>query len=91
METIKFPRLKITKGEFFNVVNKARHQNPNTWLQGQVWVENQYVQFKLHKTWLQEYRVGDEYWDNTSNREAKEFQADLRAPFKRGEIKQADK
>ena len=82
METIRFPRLKITLSEFINIVNKVRHANPNMWLQGQVWVDGKYVQFKLHKTWLQEYRVGDTYWDNTSSRTASEFQADLREPFK---------
>ena len=82
METVKFPRLKITLSEFTNIVNKARRANPNTWLQGQVWVRGQYVQFKLYKTWFQQYRVGDVNWDNTSNRKVGEFQTDLRAPFK---------
>lgn len=86
METVKFPRLKITKSEFFNTLNKVRRANPNTWLQGQVWVENQYVQFKLYKTWFQRYQVGDVHWDNTSNRKVKEFQTDLQAPFK-GKLK----
>lgn len=81
METVKFPRLKITLSEFTNVVNKARRNNPNTQLQGQVWVDKQYVQFKLYKTWFQQYRVGDVNWDNTSNRTVGEFQTDLRRPF----------
>ena len=82
MQAIKFPRLKITLSEFTNIVNKARRANPNTWLQGQVWVGNKYVQFKLYKTWFQQYRVGDMFYDNTSNRTVGEFQTDLRAPFK---------
>jgi hypothetical protein len=82
METVKFPRLRITKGEFFNTLNKARRANPNTWLQGQVWVEGKYVQFKLHKTYFMEYRVGDTSWDNTSGQTNKQFQTNLRAPFK---------
>ena len=82
MQTIKFPRLKITLSEFTNIVNKARRGHQSTWFQGQVWVDNQYVQFELKGTWLFIYRVGDTHWDNTSNRTATQFQADLRKPFK---------
>jgi len=87
METVQFPRLKITLPVFISVLNKTRRAYPNTWLQGQVWVDGKHVQFKVYKTWLHEYRVGSTRWDTTSNQTAKQFQINLRAPFKKKEKK----